>query len=154
MAKRSFLQSVGDALAGVAATWRTQRSFRIQAALAAALAVVLAYLRPPLVFSALCMAMAMLFLAAELFNTAFEKLADHLHPEHHPAIGAAKDCAAGAVLLGCAGAGFVGMLTLLSFLRDGSPPCSASDAAFAVPRTVVRYSFVFMPRAMCRSARA
>ncbi|SIT43888.1 Diacylglycerol kinase [Paraburkholderia piptadeniae] len=113
MAKRSFMQSVGDALAGVAATWRTQRSFRIQAVLAAALPVILAWLRPPLVFSALCLTMAMLVLAAELFNTALERLADHLHPEHHPAIGAAKDCAAGAVLLVCAGAGLVGILTLV-----------------------------------------
>lgn len=112
MAKKGFLRSVGDALTGVAATWRTQRNFRIQTGLAAALPVALAWLRPPVVFSALCLAMAMLVLPAELFNTALERLADHLHPEHHPAIGAAKDCAAGAVLLVCAGTGVVGILTL------------------------------------------
>ncbi|WP_407670914.1 diacylglycerol kinase [Paraburkholderia franconis] len=38
--------------------------------------MVLAWLRPPLVFSALCMTMAVLVLAAELFNTALERLAD------------------------------------------------------------------------------
>ena len=38
-------------------------------------------------------------LAAELFNTAIESLADHLHPEQHPAIKVVKDCAAGAVLV-------------------------------------------------------
>ena len=38
-------------------------------------------------------------LAAELFNTAVEGLADHLHPEQHPAIKTVKDCAAGAVLV-------------------------------------------------------
>ncbi|ACC76510.1 diacylglycerol kinase [Paraburkholderia caribensis] len=113
MAKRTFLQSAGDAVAGVAATWRTERSFRIQAAVATALPMVLIWLRPPLVFSALCLTMATLVLAAELFNTALERLADHLHPEHHPAIGAAKDCAAGAVLLVCAGAALVGILTLV-----------------------------------------
>ncbi|MCG5078663.1 diacylglycerol kinase [Paraburkholderia tagetis] len=118
MTKRTFLQSVGDALAGVSATWRTQRNFRIQAGLAAALPVGLAWLRPPLVLCVLCLVMAMLVLAAELFNTALERLADHLHPEHHPAIGAAKDCAAGAVLLVCAGAGLVGILTLVAVLAD------------------------------------
>ena len=38
-------------------------------------------------------------LAAEVFNTAVEGLADHLHPEQHPAIKVVKDCAAGAVLI-------------------------------------------------------
>src|ERR1039458_3870607 len=37
-------------------------------------------------------------LAAELFNTAIERLADHLHPEMHPEIRIVKDCAAAAVL--------------------------------------------------------
>ena len=40
-----------------------------------------------------------LVLTAETFNTAIEKLADHLHPQKHPAIGLVKDVAAGAVLI-------------------------------------------------------
>ena len=36
---------------------------------------------------------------AELFNSALETLIDHVHPEHHPEVGAAKDIAAAAVLL-------------------------------------------------------
>ena len=44
-----------------------------------------------------------LVLAFELMNAALEKLIDRLHPERHPEIGAAKDMAAGAVLvLACA----------------------------------------------------
>lgn len=43
-------------------------------------------------------------LAAELFNTAIEHLADHLHPEVHPQIQVVKDCAAAAVLLMSCGA--------------------------------------------------
>lgn len=38
-------------------------------------------------------------LAAELFNTALEHVIDRLHPEIHPTIALAKDCAAGAVLV-------------------------------------------------------
>ena len=38
-------------------------------------------------------------LMAELFNSALETLIDHVHPEHHPEVGAAKDIAAAAVLL-------------------------------------------------------
>ena len=38
-------------------------------------------------------------IAAELFNTALERLCDALHPQFHPLVGAAKDAAAGAVLV-------------------------------------------------------
>jgi len=38
-------------------------------------------------------------LSFELANTALEHAVDLLHPEKHPSIKAAKDCAAGAVLL-------------------------------------------------------
>ena len=35
----------------------------------------------------------------ELFNTALEKLIDHLHPEQHPEIRVRKDIVTGAVLI-------------------------------------------------------
>ena len=89
----------GFAVAGIVAAWNSEWSFRCEAACAAALLVLLAVGRPPLLWCALCIAMAGLVLAAELFNTALEALLDHLHPEIHPAIKVAKDCAAGAVLL-------------------------------------------------------
>lgn len=38
-----------------------------------------------------------LVLVAELLNTALEKLCDHLHPGHHPAIGTVKDLGSAAV---------------------------------------------------------
>lgn len=46
MRRTSLLQSFGHALAGVAAAWRTQRSFRIQTGFAAALPVALALVGP------------------------------------------------------------------------------------------------------------
>ena len=52
-------------------------------------------------------------IAAELFNTAIENLADHLHPEIHPSIRMVKDCAAGAVLVASAGALAVGIALLV-----------------------------------------
>ncbi len=42
--------------------------------------------------------------AAEMFNTAIELLADHLHPEIHPHIRAVKDCAAAGVFIASLGA--------------------------------------------------
>ncbi|GLB53649.1 diacylglycerol kinase [Neptunitalea chrysea] len=40
-----------------------------------------------------------LVLSMEAINTAVEKIADFVHPEHHKKIGIIKDIAAGAVLL-------------------------------------------------------
>lgn len=46
---------------------------------------------------------AVLFLiAVELLNTAIEKLADHVTPEHHPQIGLVKDLGSAAVFIGLA----------------------------------------------------
>jgi diacylglycerol kinase (ATP) len=47
--------------------------------------------------------------AAEMFNTAVEHLADHLHPEVHPSIRIVKDCAAAGVLIASLGAVAVGV---------------------------------------------
>jgi len=52
-------------------------------------------------------------LAAEMFNTAIERLADHLHPERHPQIRIVKDCAAAAVLISSAGAVGVAIAMLI-----------------------------------------
>jgi diacylglycerol kinase (ATP) len=51
--------------------------------------------------------------AAEAFNTALEKLTDHLFPEYHDTARFAKDVAAGAVLV-CAVAAFIcGLIVFL-----------------------------------------
>lgn len=106
-------QRFGFAWEGIAATWRNERSFRTQTIFALVLPVVLLLLRVSAVWWALCLTIAFLVLAAELFNTALESLIDHLHPEIHPAIKLAKDSAAGAVLLLSISAVIVGVLAVL-----------------------------------------
>jgi diacylglycerol kinase len=59
-----------------------------------------------------------LVLGAEAFNTALESLADAAVPEQHPLVGAAKDLAAGAVLVTAMGAAVVGLLVLGPHLWD------------------------------------
>lgn len=113
MKNRGMRQRFGFAWAGIAEAWRNERSFRIQTVFAIALPAVLLLLRVSAVWWALCVIIALLVLAAELFNTALESLIDHLHPEIHPAIKTAKDCAAGAVLVLSAGAVIVGIIVLL-----------------------------------------
>lgn len=99
MKSRPLWQRIGWALAGLRECWRTEGSFRTQCACAAAGLALLAWLQPAAVWWALAVLDVLLILAAELFNSALERLADRLHPERHPDIGAAKDMAAGAVFV-------------------------------------------------------
>jgi undecaprenol kinase len=107
----SFLRRLAFAWAGFAYALRTERSLRTQLGILLAGVAVLVYLRPPAVWWALASLGAAAVLAAELFNTAVERLADHLHPAQHPQIRIVKDCAAAAVL--CAAVGAIGVAIAL-----------------------------------------
>lgn len=113
MKNQKFIIRLGFAWTGIRTAWKTERSFKTQTVFATALVFVLLLLRLPAIWWALCLIMAALVLAAELFNTALEKLIDHLHPEIHPAIRMVKDYAAGAVLLLSCAALVIGITTLL-----------------------------------------
>lgn len=108
-----FSSRVRFALAGIAHGLCSERSLRTQAAILALVLVAMAVLRPPAVWWALVILASAGVLAAELFNTAIERLADHLHPDRHPEIRIVKDCAAGGVLLMALGA--VGVAVALLF---------------------------------------
>src|ERR1700692_4149298 len=112
MKNQSFAQRLSYAASGIRTAFRTEASFRTQLLLAVMAGVVLALVRPPLVWVALCIVSGAAVLAAELVNTALEHLADRLHPEQHPTIRAAKDCAAAAVLVASMAALLIGILTL------------------------------------------
>ncbi len=101
---RSFLARLGFALKGLAHGVRAERSLRTQLAAFAAAMAALAILRPGALWWALVLLSSAAVLSAELFNTAIERLADELHPEQHPAIRVAKDCAAAGVLVAALGA--------------------------------------------------
>ena len=113
MKNAAFGRRARFALAGLAAAWRSESSFRIQAVCSVLLLPALLVLRPPLLWCALCLIMAALVMAAELLNTAIEHFIDHLHPDLHPAVKTAKDCAAAAVLVLSTCALLVGVMTVL-----------------------------------------
>ena len=101
------------AFLGLAAAWRSERNFRIQlVALTGVVAFLLWVKIEPLWWGLVLMSSGGV-LAAELFNTALEHLADHLHPETHPQIKIVKDCAAAAVLMTSAAAACVGIALAL-----------------------------------------
>jgi undecaprenol kinase len=115
---QSFMSRLGFALAGVRHAVRTERSLRIQLFVLLCLLMVLVCTHPAPLWWALVILAASAVLAAELFNTAVERLADHLHPESHPEIRLVKDCAAGGVLIASLGALGVAIALLMALIWD------------------------------------
>jgi undecaprenol kinase len=113
---QSFPRRVAFALAGFAHALRAERSLRTQLGILVVVVAVLAYLQPPAVWWALVSLCAAGVTGAELFNTAIERLADHLHPDLHPQIRIVKDCAAAAVLCAALGAVGVGIALVVELL--------------------------------------
>lgn len=117
MKNRAFAKRAGFALAGLKAAWREERSLRTQGYVALTLLPIMLWLQPSPVWWSLVGLLIVLVIAAELFNTALENLADRLHPELHPQIKLAKDCAAGAVLLISIGAVWVAAWMIIDTLN-------------------------------------
>jgi undecaprenol kinase len=114
---QSFLSRSRFAIAGIAHALRTERSLRTQGVVLLLVIVALVGLRPAAIWWATVFVASSSVLAAELFNTAVERLADHLHPDLHPEIRLVKDCAAGGVLISSAGAVAVAIALLVSMIR-------------------------------------
>ena len=113
---QTFARRLRFALAGLAHSLRSERSAKTHAVFFLLVVVALAVFRPEPVWWALVLLASAAVLAAELFNTAIEHLADHLHPELHPAIRIVKDCAAAAVLLTVSGAVAVGVALVVHLI--------------------------------------
>lgn len=111
-----FSRRLSYALHGLRQALRHERSLRSHLLSCAALLGVLLLTRPAPLWWALLALAAGLVLVAELLNSALETLADHLHPEQHAQIGAAKDIAAGAVLVASGIAVLVGLAFAVDWL--------------------------------------
>jgi undecaprenol kinase len=113
-----FHRRLRYALTGIAHGLRTEHSLRTQALALVAVLIVLIVLRPAPLWWALVALASSGVMAAELFNTAIERLADHLHPDIHPEIRIVKDCAAAGVLLCSAGAVGVAIALAVQLYRQ------------------------------------
>jgi undecaprenol kinase len=102
--KQAFRVRLGYALRGFAHGFSSEASLKFQAGAGAGARQALLILRPAPVWWALVLLAIAAVLAAELFNTAIEQLADELQRENSPGIGIVKDCAAAAVLMAAVGA--------------------------------------------------
>lgn len=116
MKDQAFLTRLGFAMQGLRRAFRGEASFRFHCLATVGVFVVLAATRAGAVWWAVAALTIGLVFVAELFNTALETLADRLHPERHPLIGAAKDLAAGAVLVASIMALVVAMAFVLGLL--------------------------------------
>lgn len=89
---------------------RGQSSFRVHLVMATAVVLLAAVLRVGLIEWCLLILCIAAVLAAELFNSALERLAREVDRNHNPAVGAALDIASGAVLTAALGSATVGCL--------------------------------------------
>jgi undecaprenol kinase len=112
-----FLSRLRFAIAGIAYTLQAEHSLRTQAVGLLLVLIALAFLRPAAFWWALVFVASSSVLAAELFNSAVERLADHLHPDLHPEIRLVKDCAAGGVLISSVGAVAVAIALLVALIH-------------------------------------
>jgi diacylglycerol kinase (ATP) len=101
---QAFHRRLRFSMSGIAHGLRSEHSLRIQVVVLIAVLIAMIILRPSPLWWALVILASSGVLAAELFNTAIERLADRLHPDVHPEIRIVKDCAAAAVLICSAGA--------------------------------------------------
>jgi diacylglycerol kinase len=113
---RKHLASYRYALNGIWLAFRYENNMRYHL-LAAAGVLLINYLlqvsRTEWIITLMLVGMAW---AAEIFNTAIEKLCDRVSREHDALIGKVKDLAAGAVLIICIIAGVCGLLIYLPYL--------------------------------------
>lgn len=109
---RARANSFQYAFAGVWYTLRTQHNTWIHAAINAAVVFVGLWLGLPRQEWAILVLAMMAVWTAEFFNTAIEAVVDMTMPTPHPLAKAAKDVAAGGVLIAAIGSILIGLLIL------------------------------------------
>lgn len=110
------LRSFGYAWKGIQSCVGKEQnlSFHLIAAIAVIIAgIVLGITRTEWIMVVMCIGTV---IAAELFNTAIEKLVDLVSPQQHPVAGQVKDIAAGAVLVCAATAAIIGLIVFIPYL--------------------------------------
>ena len=108
-ARPGLVRAAADAARGIARAFAEEPNLRIQGVVAVAALSLSLWLGVGTAIVAVCCA---LVIGSELFNSALERLADALHPEPNALVGAAKDAAAGAVLVCAVTAVLVGLLSM------------------------------------------
>jgi diacylglycerol kinase (ATP) len=106
------LEATYNSARGLAAGWTSEAAFRQEVAVGLIAIPLGWYIAPSLGWYAAMIGSLLVVLAVELLNTAIEKLADHLAPARHPAIGRVKDYGSAAVFCALLLAGIVWLAAL------------------------------------------
>ncbi|MGE3975500.1 MAG: diacylglycerol kinase [Bdellovibrionales bacterium] len=114
MKNKPFRKRLRFALHGIEIALKRESSFRFQCLIAVLVLSIVAILGASPMWWGLLIITIGSVLSTEMINTALEYLIDRLHPELHPEIKRAKDCAAGAVLL----SSVVSIGVFVAFLLD------------------------------------
>lgn len=113
------MQSFGYAVSGLRFALRNEPNMRIHAAASALVVASGLWLGLDADEWRWLIAAMIMVVAAEAFNTAIEQCCNAIGTEFHPAIKAAKDVAAGGVLLCAAGAALIGIAIFAPHARAG-----------------------------------
>jgi len=95
----SFSRRLAFAIRGLRTAWSGESSFRTHVSVAFSVIIATVIAQPAPVWWALLLLVITAVISAELFNTAIERLADHVQPELDEEIRVVKDVAAAAVLI-------------------------------------------------------
>ena len=113
---RPWPEKFRDALLGLWLAIRSERSFTVHLPMAVLVAIFAAILRVNLPEACILGLCVTLVLAAEMFNTALERMARAIDCKENADIAAALDIASGAVLVASIGAACVGSAIFLARL--------------------------------------
>jgi undecaprenol kinase len=117
-----MLRSFGHAIDGLAELLRTQRNFRVHLAVALLVVILAAALGFSAVEWAVLVVTITLVLATEGLNTGIEIAVTLASPERRPEAKAAKNIAAGAVLLSAIASVVIGGLLFLPHVQHALTP--------------------------------
>ncbi|SEM94990.1 diacylglycerol kinase (ATP) [Chryseobacterium taichungense] len=116
MRKPPVHKSFFNALRGIFLMIKWERNFQIEMVALLINLFLIFYLKLTTIDAILIVIVCFGVLAAEIFNTAIEKICDIIRPEFDTRIGFIKDIAAGAVLLMAALSVIVGFLTYINYI--------------------------------------
>lgn len=114
---KRFLKSFNYAWSGIIQTFKNERNFQIHVMISITMLVVGFLLQFTITEWIVVLFLIGGMLALELVNTALEHVVDLSTPEYHPIAKAAKDAAAGAVLVYAILSVIIGVLIILRHLN-------------------------------------
>jgi diacylglycerol kinase len=113
---RPWREKFRDAFRGIWLAIRSERSFAVHLLMTVAVVVLAIALRVSLIEACILGLCVVLVLAAEMFNTALERLARAINRKENADLAVALDIASGAVLTASIGAAIIGGAIVLSRL--------------------------------------